>query len=180
MVEPQAFGGADAGASRGWSSPDRSGSAAASSSAASASASDGCVLLSSPSGDDWLGREHRQLERYQVQASRPIPLRLLDGSGQPRSPWFLADILDISRGGLCLLVSGPLQLPMDQRLQMDLRCHPDFGVVRLECLVRWCRCSASFTTLGVAFQETLAQVPRLEVERRSARRDPNSEPWAQE
>jgi hypothetical protein len=143
-------------------------------------ASDPCVLLAPPDRGDWLGMEHRRLERYPVQASRPIALRLLDAGGQPQGRWFLADILDISRGGLCLMVSGPMQLPAEQRLQMDVRCHPDFGQLRLESMVRWCRSSIAFTTLGLAFLELLPRVPRLELERRTVRRDPNTETWANE
>lgn len=139
-----------------------------------------CVLLAAPAAGEWLGRDHRRLERYPVQASRPIALRLIDDIGQPQGRWFLADILDISRGGLCLLVSGPMQLPGAQRLQLDVRCHPDFGRHRLESEVRWCRSSISFTTLGLAFLELLPKVPRLELERRTTRRDPNEETWAQE
>jgi hypothetical protein len=47
-------------------------------------------------------------------------------------------------------------------------------------LVRWCRSSINFTTLGLAFLELLPRVPRLELERRTVRRDPNSEAWAQD
>ncbi len=143
-------------------------------------ASDSCVLLAPPEGGDWLGQDQRRLERYPVQASRPIAVRLLDAAGQPQGRWFLADILDIGRGGLCLLVSGPMDLPADQTLQLDVRCHPDFGQLRIESLVRWCRSSIGFTTLGLAFKELLPRIPRLELERRTTRRDPNDEAWAQE
>jgi len=143
-------------------------------------AADTAVVLAPSSDETWLGREHRRQERHPVQASRPIAARLLDADGQPQGRWFLTDILDISCGGLCLLVSGTIQLPTDQRLQLDVRCHPDFGALRLECVVRWCRGSIGFTTLGLAFREPLPRLPRLEVERRTVRRDPNDEAWAQE
>ena len=148
--------------------------------AARSSASNSCVLPAPPESGEWLGQEQRQLERYPVQASRPIAVRLLDEHGQPQGHWLIADILDISRGGLCLMVSGPMQLPVAQRLQLDVRCHPDFSALRLESLVRWCRSSSRFSTLGLAFREVLPRVPRLELERRSVRRDPNTEAWAQE
>ena len=148
--------------------------------AAPAPASDSCVLLAPPPEGEWLGQEHRRLERYPVQASRPIAARLLDAEGQPQGRWFLTDILDISRGGLCLLVSGPMQLASEQWVQLDVRCHPDFGRLRVEAQVRWCRSAIAFTTLGLAFPEVLPRVPRLELERRTVRRDPNSEAWAQE
>lgn len=144
-----------------------------------ATADEPCLLRSSPAGGEWLGVEHRRLERYPVQASRPIALRLLE-EGRPQGPWLLADILDISRGGLCLMLSGALALPSRQRLQLDVRVHPDFGVQRLEGEVRWCHGSARFTTLGVAFLQSLPALPRLELERRSVRRDPNEEAWAAE
>jgi hypothetical protein len=178
MVEPQPSGGSAEARARQMGQPEVAADGQASNEAAAAS--DSCVLLAPPSEAEWLGHEHRLLERYPVQASRPIAARLLDAGGQPQGRWFLTDILDISRGGLCLLVSGPMQLPSQQRLQLDVRCHPDFGRVRLESQVRWCRSSLSFTTLGLAFLELLPRVPRLELERRSLRRDPNSETWAQE
>lgn len=143
-------------------------------------ASDSCVLPAPPEDSEWLGQDQRRLERYPVQASRPIAARLLDAGGQPEGRWFLADILDIGRGGLCLLVSGAMELPTDQRMQLDVRCHPDFGQLRVECLVRWCRSSIGFTTLGLAFKEVLPRIPRLELERRTTRRDPNDEAWAQD
>ena len=184
MVEPQpSSGGAEA---RDWqagrfdASPEPPSSADSLSQTPPPAASDPCVLLAPPDRGEWLGQEHRRLERYPVQASRPIALRLLDAGGQPQGRWFLADILDISRGGLCLMVSGPMQLPAEQRLQMDVRCHPDFGLLRLESVVRWCRSSIAFTTLGLAFLEALPRVPRLELERRTVRRDPNTETWANE
>ncbi len=177
MVDPQATGGDAESASR---RPEEDPGGVTRPAAADAASNESCVLLGPPAGGEWLGREHRRLERYPVQASRPIAVRLLDAEGQPRGPWFLADILDISRGGLCLLVSGPLELPTDQRLQLDVRCHPDFGTLRLESIVRWCMSSSSFTTLGIAFLAALPRVPRLELERRTVRRDPNSEAWAQD
>ncbi len=183
MVEPQPNGG-DAEA-RAWpisrpGDPPEPKPAPSSPAGGGPAHQDSCVLLSPPSDEEWLGMEHRRLERYPVQASRPIAMRLLDADGQPQSRWFLADILDISRGGLCLLLSGPMQLVTEQRLQLDVRCHPDFGQLRVQGLVRWCRSSLAFTTLGMAFLAVMPRVPRLELERRTVRRDPNNEPWAQD
>ncbi len=147
-------------------------------------AADDTGVLLSESGAaqarDWLGHEHRRLERCPVQASRPIALCELDGEHGLVGRWLLADILDISKGGMCLMVSGSLHVPAEQPLMLDVRSHPGFGVLRLEVTVRWCRCSASFTTFGVSFLEPLAAVPRLELERRTQRRDPNDQSWAQE
>ena len=109
-----------------------------------------------------------------------VALRELDGEQGFVGRWLLVDILDISKGGMCLMVSDAHHFLADQHLMLDLRAHPDFGVLRLEVKVRWCRCSRSFTTFGVSFLEALPVVPRLEMERRSERRDPNDQPWAQE
>ncbi|MFM7086459.1 MAG: PilZ domain-containing protein [Cyanobium sp.] len=139
-----------------------------------------CVLAGSPEEADWLGQEQRRLARYPVQASRPIALRLLDPEKRPQGLWHLADILDISRGGLCLMLSDLQDLPTGLVLQLDVRSHPDFGLLRLESEVRWCRSAHGFTTVGVAFLMPLDHIPRLEIERRTSRPDPNNEPWAKE
>jgi len=129
---------------------------------------------------EWSGPNQRKLERFAVQGTRPIALRPLGPGGLPAGPWVLADILDISLGGLCLLVSGLQELGRGQPLELDLRCHPDFGVPRLEVDVRWCISSESFTTLGIAFPVPLSVLPELELERRHERRDPNRDDWASE
>jgi hypothetical protein len=78
------------------------------------------------------------------------------------------------------MVSDAHQFQVGQHLMLDVRAHPGFGLLRLEVDVRWCSYSFSFTTFGVSFLEPLAEVPRLELERRTGRRDPNDEAWAQE
>ena len=146
-------------------------------------ADDTDVLLSengAAQAREWLGHEHRRLERCPVQASRPIALRELDGEHGLVGRWLLADILDISKGGMCLMVSGVHPFLAEQPLMLDVRSHPGFGELRLEVTVRWCHRSLSFTTFGVSFLQPLPAVPRLELERRSERRDPNDQPWAQE
>ena len=147
-------------------------------------AADGSDVLLTESGAaqarEWLGHEHRHQRRFPVQVSRPIAMRELDVEHSFGGRWVLVDILDISKGGICLMVSGVHQLLADQHLTLDVRSHPGFGLLRLEVTVRWCRRSLSFTTFGVSFLEALPVVPRLEMERRSERRDPNDEPWAQE
>ena len=129
---------------------------------------------------EWKGPEARKLERFPVQGTRPIALRLLQAGGAPATPWVLADILDISLGGLCLVVSGPLELPTGQALELDLRSHPAFARLRLTVEARWCRSADSFTTFGIAFPDQLSTIPHLSLERRGVRRDPNEESWASE
>ena len=132
------------------------------------------------SSSDWGGPEARKLERIPVQGTRPIAMRPMGPAGTASAPWVLADILDISLGGLCLLVSGPMVLQRGQHLQLDLRSHPDFGVFRLEVEARWWMSSESFSTIGIAFPVPLRTIPELELERREERRDPNHDNWALE
>lgn len=128
----------------------------------------------------WKGVEQRRHERLPVQASRPIALRLLDVRLRPCSRWLLADILDISQGGMCLMVSEVQPFELGQWLSLDVRSHPAFGQLRIEVSLQWFVHAHGFTTLGVSFLAPLPQVPRLEVERRTVRRDPNEEAWATE
>ena len=106
--------------------------------------------------------ELRQRSRLAVMAIRPIALRRVDLQDQPGSPWQLADILDISLDGLCLIVSGMEPHPVGLRLQLDLRNHPAFGTARRIGEVRWCSSFHGFTTMGLAFLTPLARIPRLE------------------
>ena len=146
---------------------------------AEADAPEATCFADTPSSD-WTGPEARKLERFPVQGTRPIAMRPLGADGAASGPWVLADILDISLGGLCLLVSGPLALERGQHLELDLRSHRDFGVVRLEVEARWWMSSDSFSTVGIAFPVQLRTIPELELERRGVRRDPNLDSWASE
>ncbi len=118
-------------------------------------------------------RESRRLERFPVAGTRPIALRILPVHEQSPSPWFLADILDVSRGGLCLLISGSHELLSSQLLELDLSSHHAFPWMRTTCEVRWWVGTRDFSTLGLAFAAELQQIPSLEIERRSEPRDPN-------
>ena len=124
------------------------------------------------------GVDSRRQERFPVQGTRPIAVRPLRSDGTPAGGWLLADILDISLGGMCLLITEPLNLERGQRLLLDVRSHRDFGVARLEGQARWWISSESFSTLGLCFSEQLKTIPKLELERRSVRRDPNLDDWA--
>ena len=117
------------------------------------------------------GSEQRRCTRQAVMAIRPITLRLVDAPDPDGNPWQLADILNISQGGLCLMVAGLESIAQGHRLELDLRCHPDFATPSLLSQVCWCTSFDLFTTLGIAFLSPLDRVPQLEPERRSARRD---------
>lgn len=118
------------------------------------------------------GSEQRRCSRQAVMAIRPITLRLVDAPDPGGNPWQLADILNISQGGLCLMVAGLESLAEGHRLELDLRGHPDFATPSLLSQVRWCTSFDLFTTLGIAFLSPLERLPQLELERRAQRRDP--------
>lgn len=139
--------------------------------------SEPCLLEEEPS-IGWSGHAARQHERFPVHGIRPISMRPLGDDGLPSGPWLLVDILDISLGGLGLLMSGPQSLVEGQALELDLRSHPDFGVLRMQVELRWSISAKNFTTLGVSFASNLPEIPRLELERRTVRRDPNLSKWA--
>lgn len=133
----------------------------------------GCIVEGADS--TWNARDKRRLRRYQVAGSRPVLLRPVIPQSEEELPWLVADILDISLGGLCLLLSGGLELSADQCVELDLRAHPQFPWTRLTVEVRWWISAGTFTTLGIVFPAPLPSIPRLEQERRGVRRDPNGQ-----
>ena len=54
---------------------------------------------------------------------------LINDDDSPACAWTFADILDISHGGFCLLITEQPYLPITtlMRLRLDLRPHPGFG-----------------------------------------------------
>jgi hypothetical protein len=125
-------------------------------------------------------KEKRAFDRHSIESCRTIALRPLDDDRKPCGRWFLADIADVGKGGMCLIASEDQSLSMGQWLLMDLRSHPGFGQVRMQAQLRWLTRAHFALTLGVAFATPLTEVPVLSVERRSLRRDPNEEDWAVE
>ena len=105
----------------------------------------------------------RREQRLAVGSVLPIQLRLLP-PGQLPGPWFTADILDISHGGLALLVTADAAPPTDCPLLLDVGNHPGFGVVRLAGRVRWRRPADGLGVLqlvGVQLDQPLPAVPPL-------------------
>jgi hypothetical protein len=125
-----------------------------------------------------LPEEHRLFARHSVECCRPIAIRCLDADGKPTGRWFLADIMDLSEGGMCMLASDPQTPEVGQWLLLDLRSHPGFGQIRLRAVMRWFVRAHFALIFGVSFAAPLPAVPTLEGERRSLRRDPNLEEWA--
>jgi hypothetical protein len=108
-------------------------------------------------------RLHRRREpRQSVGSVLPIRLRLLPD--QPASQWLTADILDISHGGLALLVPAITAPQLGSPVLLDVSDHPGFGVVRLPGLLRWCEPAdqlGALQVLGVQLDQPLPRLPPL-------------------
>ena len=117
-----------------------------------------------PEAVDPAAAERRNAFRHPVEVSRPIALMLLDGQGEPASPWMVADILDVSLGGMCLLAHGRYNHPFASTtsLQLDLTSQPSFGVPELVASLRWYVRTDPVVTLGVAFERPLPALPMLQ------------------
>ena len=116
----------------------------------------------------------RTQERFSVEATRPLALRQIDAEDRPIGPWYTADILDISLGGLCLLVmhdTAALPLGEDARVQLDLRAQPGFGRASVTGSIRWFVESGFVLSLGVSFDQPFTEFPELLPCRRAARRE---------
>jgi hypothetical protein len=120
--------------------------------------------------------ERRNTYRHPVEVCRPIGLQLLNGRRQPDTGWLLADILDLSLGGLCLLITEDTDHPFRplHRVRLNVAAHPGFGVSALDGELRWFVKSDYVLTLGIGFDQPLASLPNLLPCRRSLRR-----PWPQ-
>ena len=116
----------------------------------------------------------RRFERLVAPPCRPVPIQLISPDGEPRTEWFYADILDISLGGLCLLITENHDLQVGQRLLVDFKVHRATDLHRVAGLVRWFVRSGTVTTMGVGFSEALPLLPQLLPERRTRLRDPNT------
>lgn len=101
--------------------------------------------------------------RTTIEACRSIALQLLAADGSALTPWLAADILDLSLGGVCLLLSDDGSLPLQQgmALRLDLRAQPDFQVDQLGASLRWFVPSGYVATLGVLFDQPLVRLPVL-------------------
>lgn len=102
-------------------------------------------------------RPTRCYQRAPVDACRPIAVQLLDAAGEPVCNWIQVDILDVSRGGLCLLAIEDADLPIAKLidLRLDVRSHPEFGVDILYGELRWFVRSGFALTFGVSFNAPL-------------------------
>jgi len=116
----------------------------------------------------------RKQARLVAQPCRAIPVQLLNPEGKPCGDRVFADILDISLGGLCLLVTGDYVLKIGQDLVIDSKVFSTGDERRILGLVRWFVRSGIVTTMGVGFREPLEEMPQLFPERRNPERDSNA------
>ena len=123
------------------------------------------VLQGQGDGSASSGDERRIAFRSPVEAVRSIGLMLLDDTGYAASPWLVADILDVSCGGFCLLLGERPDQPFRPRfrVRLNVSMHPDFGAPELGGSLRWfVRAEHEhLVTLGVQFDAELPRVPTL-------------------
>lgn len=106
-------------------------------------------------------RPTRRYQRAAVEVCGPIALQLLDAAGEPVCEWIRVDILDVSRGGLCLLAVEYADLPIARpmNLRLDVRSHSEFGADILCGELRWFVRSGFALTFGVGFHAPLIAPP---------------------
>lgn len=110
-------------------------------------------------------RERRSDFRSPVEVVLPVAMMLLDDTGYPASDWLVADILDLSCGGMCLLIGGQPGSPFlpHGRVRLDVSMHPDFGVPTLSGSLRWfTRAGQQMVSLGLQFDRELPRLPALQ------------------
>lgn len=105
----------------------------------------------------------RRFARQPVQNGPSIGLKRLRPDGHWSPETVMADVLDVSIGGLCVLIADGRDFQPGDRLELQLDDHPGFGVARLTARIRWMRCSdlAGVCVTGVAFDAPLRALPRL-------------------
>jgi hypothetical protein len=123
--------------------------------------------------------DQRLYERLEAPPCRPLSARLEgETPDAPPSQWFSADILDISLGGVCVLITGTPDMHLGQRMTLDFKAHRLPESLQPQTLIaarlRWFVRSGLVSTLGISFDSPLPELPELLAERRQQRRDPNS------
>ncbi len=120
------------------------------------------------------GDERRGTFRSPVEAVHSIGLMFLDDTGYPASPWLVADVLDVSVGGLCLVVAERRESPFSarSRVRLNLKLGPDMAISDLPASVRWSVPAARdhLLILGVQFDTELPTLPALLASRPHSRK----------
>ncbi len=132
----------------------------------------GTLLYGSPGELAGDGHDQRRSYRHPVEVCRPIGLQLLNDGLEAVTVWLLADILDVSLGGLCLLITENTNHPFapGHRVRLNVTAHPSFGESELLGQLRWFVRSDFVVTMGIGFDQQLSTLPELLPCRRSVRR----------
>ncbi len=107
------------------------------------------------------GDDRREHFRNAIEVTKPISLALASADGQVIGPWFSADILDLSAGGLCLVLTTGQEFEPVNRLVLNLSSQPGFGVEQLPVSLRWYVNGGFLVSLGVGFDQPLDPLPPL-------------------
>ena len=103
--------------------------------------------------------ESRRHPRELAPPCHPIKVQISPGT------CFSADILDISLGGLCLLITDHQELSVDQLFTLDFAARrlPEAFEQRgpVQARLRWYVRSGPVTTMGVGFVVPLPELPEL-------------------
>lgn len=105
--------------------------------------------------------DRREHFRNSIEVTQPISLALASEDGQVIGPWFSADILDLSAGGLCLVLTSGQDFEPVNRLVLNLSSQPGFGVEQLPVSLRWYVKGGLLVSLGVGFDQPLDPLPPL-------------------
>lgn len=120
-------------------------------------------------------RERRGDQRMTAPGARPLWLRLTKehsnaASGSP----IYADIIDICKGGLCLMLDSTAGLRPGAEIEVDFSLHqPCDGSVfqrPWKAVLCWIAECESIITLGLSFTSPLPELPVLLTERRGCNR----------
>ncbi|MGB7563204.1 MAG: PilZ domain-containing protein [Prochlorococcaceae cyanobacterium] len=105
--------------------------------------------------------DRRKYFRYAIEVTKSISLALASADGEAIGPWLSADILDLSVGGLCLVLTAGQDFEPVNRLVLNLSSQPDFGVEQLPVSLRWYVKGGLLMSLGVGFDKPFELLPLL-------------------
>ncbi|MCP9917651.1 PilZ domain-containing protein [Cyanobium sp. ATX 6F1] len=107
------------------------------------------------------GANRREHFRNSIEVTKPISLALASADGEAIGPWYSADILDLSAGGLCLVLTSGQEFEPVNRLLLNLSSQPGFGVEQISVNLRWYVKGGLLVSLGVGFDQPFDPPPEL-------------------
>ncbi|QEY31254.1 PilZ domain-containing protein [Synechococcus sp. RSCCF101] len=111
-----------------------------------------------PQASEPSGGSRRDSERFDVVSCAPLRIR---SDSTDSDQWIVADLLDVSLSGFCLLLIGDHKLESGTEVTLDVSNHPDMGARDLKGSVCWCVADIFVCTIGVRLSEPLARLPKL-------------------